>query len=332
MTNQQLQIYLAPFQGITGAVYREIYTKHFPFTDKLFTPFFTNVYKHKSLSAKARELEKTSHHGIPVIPQILSNDADEIIRFSKICHGMGFDEINWNLGCPFKRVAAKRRGSGLLQHPNLVDEILEKSFPFIQNKLSVKCRLGYESSEEIMALMPVFNKYPLSEIIIHARLGVQIYKGDVNVDSFNAARALSKLPIVYNGDVFEKKDIGTFENQIGQNTLWMIGRGLLVDPFLPGDIKGLVEADLMERKKCIRKFIDDLYYHYRKSQNDRLHAIHLLKELWEYMAFGFNNPKKVFNTVKKTKTFDEYEEAVNAIFDRFEWLGANAGQFTSSML
>ena len=180
--------------------------------------------------------------------------------------------------------------------------------------------------------MPVFNKYPLSEIIIHARLGVQIYRGDVNIGSFKSAIAISKLPVVYNGDVFEKKDIELFESQIGQIKLWMIGRGLLVDPFLPGDIKGLVEADLMERKLLIRKFMDDLYYHYRKFLNDRLHSIHLMKELWEYQAFGFDNPKKVFDTVKKAKTFDEYEESVNEIFDSFEWLGADAKQFTSSLL
>ncbi len=51
------QIYLAPFQGITGPTYRDVYTRHFPYTDKLFTPFFTNVHKQKSLSVRAKELE-----------------------------------------------------------------------------------------------------------------------------------------------------------------------------------------------------------------------------------------------------------------------------------
>lgn len=332
MTASYPKIYLAPFQGITGAVYRETYSKHFPFLDKLFTPFFTNVYKHKSLAAKARELEKTANYGIPVIPQILSNDAEELVRFSNICRDMGFEEINWNLGCPFKRVAAKKRGSGLLLYPDMVDEILEKSTPLLSNKLSIKCRLGYESSDEIMTLMPVFNKYPLSEIIIHARLGVQIYDGEVNIDAFKAVLDLSKLPIVYNGDIFEEKDIEQFKKQFRQVNHWMIGRGLLVDPYLPGDIKGMVQANLKERENGLRKFIDDLYYQYRKALNDRLHSMHLLKELWEYQAFGFNEPKKVFDTVKKSKTFDEYEDAVNIIFKNYSWLGAEARQFNSSLL
>ena len=123
MNKLQSKIYLAPFQGITGTVYREVYSRHFPYLDKLFTPFFTSIYKHKSLTSKVSELEQTHHHGIPVVPQVLSNNADEIVRFGTICHDMGFKEINWNLGCPFKRVAAKKRGSGLLPHPELVKQI-----------------------------------------------------------------------------------------------------------------------------------------------------------------------------------------------------------------
>ena len=180
--------------------------------------------------------------------------------------------------------------------------------------------------------MPVFNKHPLFEIIIHARLGVQIYDGEVNTGAFKAAREISNLPIVYNGDVFEKKDIDRFSDQFGKTDLWMIGRGLLVDPFLPGDIKGMVQEGPAGRKSGIRKFMDDLYYQYRKALNDRLHSIHLLKELWEYQAFGFNKPKKVFDIVKKSKTFDEYEDAINIIFEDYEWLGAKANQFNSSLL
>ena len=331
MSQPTTQIYLAPFQGITGHVYREIYSRHFPYLDKLFTPFFTNVYKQKSLSRKAKELDKTSHSGIPVIPQILGNDADELARFSNICADKGFKETNWNLGCPFKRIAAKKRGSGLLPHPDLVATILEKAIPEMPIHFSIKCRLGYESTREIVDLMKVFNSFPLSEVIIHARLGVQIYKGNVDLEAFKTALELANHPVVYNGDVFEKQDVATYQASFGDIHLWMIGRGLLVDPFLPGDIKNLTD-EIVDRKSKIRKFVDDLYYAYRKDLNDRLHAIHILKELWEYQAFGFNNPRKVFDCVKKTKSFDAYEDAVNEIFEKYDWVGSEGRLFNASLL
>ncbi len=332
VTNHFDKIYLAPFQGVTGAVYREIYTRHFPYIDKLFTPFFTNTDSRKTLVRRASELENTSHNLIPVIPQVLSNDPKEIINFSRVCLDLGFEEINWNLGCPFPRVARKKRGSGLMMYPDLVADILAKIRSQLKLRLSIKCRLGYESPEEILKMMPVFNQFPVSELIIHARIGKQLYSGNIDTDSFIKARELSGHPVVYNGDIFVKKDMDRFTSLFGPVEGWMIGRGLLVDPFLPGDIKCLTSAGENERKILIRRFVEDLYYAYRKTMNDRLHAIHIMKELWEYLAFGFDHPGKVFDGIKKTNTFDSYEEAVTKIFQNHDWKGAREGIFNSGLL
>lgn len=327
-----LQIYLAPFQGITGPVYREVYTRHFPGVDKLFTPFFTNIYKQKSLPSRIKELSFAKQNNIPVVPQVLSKDADEIIRFGQVCSDNGFDEINWNLGCPFPRVAAKKRGSGMLPYPEMVNEILEKSIPKLSIKISIKCRLGYKSPDEILKLIPVLNDYTLSELIIHARIGKQVYKGHVNLDSFREANSISSNSVVYNGDIFSAKDYKKVNEQLEEMNSWMIGRGLLVDPFLPSDIKKINHTAGTDRAVFIRKFTDDLYLAYRKDMNDRLHAINVMKELWEYMSWSFNDPHKVFNLVKKTKTFDDYEEAVKRVFDEYTWMGSVAGQFNSDSL
>ena len=142
-------LYLAPFQGITGMVFREIYTKHFKGIDKLFTPFFTGIYKKTNLTTRSDELHEIHHNHVQLVPQILSKDAEEIIRFASYCHEIGFKEINWNLGCPYPRVANKKRGSGMLPYPDMVLEIFEKLNGKINTRLSVKCRLGYNTSDEI---------------------------------------------------------------------------------------------------------------------------------------------------------------------------------------
>jgi tRNA-dihydrouridine synthase B len=320
--NKKTKIYLAPFQGITGAIYREIYTKHFPGIDKLFTPFFTGIHKEKSLIKKGFELSQTNHNGIPVVPQILSKDAEEIIRFVNFCKDKGFEEVNWNLGCPYPRVANKKRGSGLLPYPDLVDEILQKVMPVIELNFSVKCRLGYFKPDEIIKLIPVFNRYKIYELTIHARIGKQLYKGGVDIGSFEKAMHLSEVSVVYNGDIFSVEEFENFTLTFPEINSWMIGRGLLIDPYLPGDIKGLFSLSREERKKGIRKFMDDLYYAYRKNNNDSLHTISLLKELWSHLALSFQHPEKVFNIIKKTGTFDAYEDAVYRVFNQFEWEGS----------
>jgi len=317
----EIKLYMAPFQGITGAVYREIYSQYFPWIDKLFTPFFTSIHKQKSLEKKGEELTNIKHNGIPVVPQILSKDADEIIRFAGFCKERGFEEVNWNLGCPYPRVANKKRGSGMLPYPEMVNEILEKVIPAIEINFSIKCRLGYHSPDEIFELIPVFNHHNIHELTIHARIGKQLYKGEVHLDHFEKVLSMAEVPIIYNGDIFTADDFQKFSKRFHGISSWMIGRGLLIDPFLPGYIKGVDQPGDQERKAVIKHFVENLYIAYRKSKNDNLHSISVMKELWSHLAYSFNNPQKVFNSIKKTKTFDAYEDAVNYVFENFEWLG-----------
>ncbi len=314
--------YLAPFQGITTHVFREVYTRHFSGVSKLYTAFFTGIQTAKSMRRWGKELKNIRHHNIPVVPQILSKDADEILLFARLCRNLGFEEVNWNLGCPFPRVAKKMRGSGLLPHPDKVNAILEKVMPDMPVRFSVKCRLGYYHAEEIFELLPVLNRFPLSELIVHARLGVQMYKGHPLRETFSKLPAQTVLPLAYNGDIFSPEDFETAKNNFPQTTRWMLGRGLLADPFLPALLQGETLPEVPQVR--VRRYVEDLYVAYRKNFNDSLRAINVMKELWSYLALSFDDPGKVFGKIKKTNGFDAYEEAVNTIFENFTWMGNGA--------
>lgn len=311
--NSSAQIYLAPFQGITGQVFRACYAKHFGGVDKLFTPYFAGINNDKRLpERKLKELSHLNENGIPVIPQILSKDADEIIRFAKQIEQYGFTELNWNLGCPFPQVANKKRGSGLLPYPALVDDILEKVFTEIKIPFSIKCRLGYFSPDEIDDLVPVFNRFPLSELIIHPRIGKQLYSGSADPEKFIHLENQLQMPLVYNGDIFTEADFIRLQQKIPAVNKWMIGRGILSDPFLPARIKGLkLPADSAQH---LRHFVDDLYIQYRKVSVDNLAILGFMKEYWRYLSESFEDPHKVLKKIKKTRSFDEYEEIVAGIF------------------
>lgn len=304
---------MAPFQGITGQVFRACYAKHFSGVDKLFTPYFASINNDKRLpERKLKELCAIAENGVPVIPQILSKDADEIIRFAKLIEQLGFTELNWNLGCPYPQVANKKRGSGMLPYPALVAEILEKIFSEIKIEFSIKCRTGYFSSDEIDELVPVFNRFPLSELIVHPRIGKQLYKGTADSDKFSELVGNVRMPLSYNGDIFSTKGFEQLQLKFPSVNRWMIGRGLLSDPFLPARIKGLdLPAD---EKKQLRKFAEDLYLSYRRSTVDSLATIGFMKEYWRYLSESFSDPHQVMKKIKKVKSFDEYEEVVAGIF------------------
>ena len=318
---------MAPFQGITNLVFREVFTRHFPGVDKLLTPFFTSIHKPNLSTSRSKELMHTAEHGIPVVPQILSKDADEMLRFAGFCEQLGFDEINWNLGCPYPRVANKGRGSGMLPHSDKVEEILWQIMPKLPLKLSVKLRLGYENPTEILQLIPVFNRFSVKELAVHARVGKQLYKGSVDFVAFEQAMQQATIPIGYNGDIFTEEDYLVVKELFPKLSFIMLGRGLLADPFLPATIKEQHVPGLDEQKRLIRKFVDDLYFERRKQHRDGLQTLGNMKEYWWYLAFSFNQPHKVFARVKKVKSFDDYEDAVNSIFIDFEWVGQQANLF-----
>jgi len=325
--NSQTQIYLAPFQGITTYTYREVYSKYFGGIDKLFTPFFTGNQKPKSVKKRAYEFNFPYQNNVEVVPQMLSKDAVEIARFANFCDDKGFKEVNWNLGCPYPRVANKKRGSGMLPYPDMVNEILEKVMPEIDINFSIKCRLGYFSEDEILDLMDVFNSYKISELTIHARIGKQLYTGDVRIEAMKKAISKSQIDMAYNGDIFSVPDFIELQNNLETIDNWMIGRGLLVDPFLPLKIKNEQVPDLSEQKEIVSKFITDLYLAYRKRMNDRQQSTGALKELWRYMSYSFTNSQKILNSIKKTRSLDDYEEVVANVFQQYEWVGSDAGLY-----
>ncbi len=322
------EIQMAPFQGITTSVFRKVYAKHFTGVDKMFTPFFTNVYKEGLNRRGEDELKDITLNGIPVVPQILSKDPEEILRFAEFVKSLGYDEVNWNLGCPFPRVAKKKRGSGMLPYPGEIRKILDEVFKKIPLKFSIKSRLGYETPSEILKVVEVINDYPVSELTVHARIGKQLYKGDVNTDLFPEILKLSRIRVGFNGDIFNREDFIRIKEKVDVDLI-MLGRGLLVDPLLPGKIK---KSDTGDETFRVGKFIEDLYFQYRKKFNDSLTALNVLKELWWYLSHSFSNPHKVFKTLKKTRSFDEYEDAVKLILDKFEWVGSEAGLFRISKI
>ena len=101
-----MQFYLAPMEGLTGYVYRNAYHKYFPAADRYFTPFITN----KKMSSRERNDILPEHNeGMTVIPQILTNQAEDFLSLTKELREYGYDTFNLNLGCPSGTVVAKRR-------------------------------------------------------------------------------------------------------------------------------------------------------------------------------------------------------------------------------
>lgn len=306
---------LAPFQGITDVVYRNVFRKHFCGIDKYYTPFFTGIQKDNSKSLRGEEINPEFNDVKTVVPQILSNTAEEIVRFANQCKSMGYPEFNLNMGCPFPRVANKTRGCGLMADPNRTIQMLNEVFDGIEGiKFSIKCRLGYYNDEEINAFIETFNSLPFSEIIVHPRIGKQMYTGEASIEKFVQLIPLINKPLVYNGDIFTTDRYNTVLSSLSSlSSGIMLGRGLLTNPFLAEEIKHL--DNQQDKKQRLHSFVVDLYINRLHHAGGSPKIIGSMKELWKYMMNIFDDPQNVWRKVKKVNHLDEYEDAVEKIFN-----------------
>lgn len=104
----------APMEGITGYVYRSAHHALFPHVDRYFTPFLQPNQNHRFASRERNDVLPEHNKGITLIPQILTNRAEDFIWMAGELEALGYDEVNLNLGCPSGTVVTKYKGAGFL--------------------------------------------------------------------------------------------------------------------------------------------------------------------------------------------------------------------------
>lgn len=309
-----MKIYLAPLQGLTDWMFREAFSRHIGSFDKTFTPFVRVQNGEFYRPNQCNDLLPEHNCFQKPIPQFLGNDAASFFRFEELCRSHGYTEININMGCPYPMVTGRRMGAGLLPYPVEIERLLNEIFNAATVKISVKCRLGMENASEFEALIPVFNEFPLEEIIIHPRVGKQQYKGNVDFDAFiNYASAL-KAPVCYNGDVNSNEDAARVLQKAPDINALMLGRGVLQHPFLLSELRNeSLTAD--EKAARLKGFHTELIAYCQQKYSGDHHFLKHLEELWSYQSVEFENSHKLFKLIKKCKSLDQYRRVIFPAID-----------------
>lgn len=309
-----MKLILAPIRGVTDYIYRNAFHKYFGGLDSAMAPFIPTMKGDKIKESKLKDVMPANNE-MPVIPQIIGKDPDDFILLANTLFDYGYKEINWNLGCPHKMVAKRKRGSGLLPHPELIDDFLEKVIPEIPNRLSLKIRLGRESTDEVFELVPVINKHKISELTIHARTGIQMYEGKPYVDVFEKCLPLIEHPVVYNGDINSIEDYQRLSERFPRLEKWMIGRGVLYNPFLAQKIKTQNKFNPDNKLELLQNFHDKVFNDSADILSGDTPLLGKMKEFWFYFSQAFTDSKKILKKVQKSKKAMTYKEIVREFFE-----------------
>lgn len=302
-----MQFYLAPLEGITGYIVRNAFAHHFPYIDKYFTPFFPAA---KKMNKKImRDLIPENNPGITLVPQLMLNDAEDLRMMGAQLEQMGFTTVNLNCGCPSGTVVSKRRGAGILGDPDELDRFLENAFDICPLSISVKTRIGMESEDEWEKLCKIYARYPFEELIVHPRVRSDFYSNLPRLDAFSYAVEMIRVPLGYNGDINTVEDYERIHTLFPTVDRVMIGRGLLADPGLIGEIKGNPKPT----KQQIRAFHDEIVQGYTDIFSGDKDVVGHMKELWFYLIRLFPDKSDCLKEIQKCHDMVEYRLLVQQI-------------------
>ena len=308
-----MKLQMAPMEGITTYIYRNAHAKHFGKMDKYYTPFLS-LHKEKEFNHKEKqEILPGNNEGLNVIPQVLTNSAEDFLNAAKKLKDLGYTEVNINMGCPSGTVVSKGKGAGILEDTQALDLFLERIFENQPMDISIKTRIGMEEAEEWEKLLEIYNKYPIKELIVHARVRTDYYKNKPNLTAYDYARSNSKNPICYNGDIFSLEDYYNLQTSFPDTENIMLGRGLISNPFLSQDLYNKNNTKITEDWIRFKAFHDDVYLGYQKIMSGDQNVLFKMKELWAYMIGMWPDSKKEHKQIYKSKKCTDYEAAVKAL-------------------
>lgn len=307
MDNIKIPVIAAPLQGVTDNVWRMAQHSVFGGVDAYYAPFMR--VEHGEVRRKdLRDVDPQRNQGITLIPQILACQPDHVLMMVDALQQMGYSRIDINLGCPFPPIALHRKGSGMLAYPELAEEMFKALATVESVEYSVKMRIGWDKNDQWRDILPLLDIIRPANIAVHPRTGKQQYKGELDIQQFEALLSASPWPVIYNGSLRTVEDIEQTLQRYPTLAAVMVGSGLAANP-------GMFAPDASPDD--YRRFHDLLVEGYTEQLNGgEAQLVRHLQDIWQTFLPGTNH--KLFKAIRKSRTLDQYENAAAAALNDVE--------------
>ena len=340
-----MRIYFAPMQGVTGWPYRLTHLKHYDGIDRYYMPFIS-VHQSRSMKGgEKRDLQPDHNVNGRMVPQLLPGSAEDSLAYMDQILDAGYDEVSLNFGCPARTVTTKGKGAGILETPDKLDEYLEHLFTGMTGRLaglkvSVKTRIGMNDCSAASELIRIYNRYPIAEVQVHARLGKDAYDGVTDKETFRMFYEEIRHPVCYNGDIRSLEDFQNLKEEFPDLAAVMIGRGLVADPMLAEKIQADMvsenkQEDMIsenagadrqqEEKKRLIRFHDDVCNAWYECYGQEHPATCRMLEIWDYLGASFPGCERKVRKIRKARNLRTYRQLAGEVlmqeYHPGEWHG-----------
>ena len=301
VNDKQMAVLAAPMQGVTDNVWRMAQHEVFGGVDAYYAPFMR--VEHGEVRRKdLRDVDPQRNAGTTLIPQILACQSDHALMMVDALKQMGYRRIDINLGCPFPPIALHRKGSGMMAYPDLAEAMFRALATVDDVEYSVKMRLGWDQNGQWRDILPLMDIIKPVNIAVHPRTGKQQYKGELDMEQFEALLDASPWPVIYNGSLRTVEDIEQTVRRYPTLAAVMVGSGLAANP-------GLFAPDATPDD--YRRFHDLLVEGYTEQLNGgEAQLVRHLQDIWQTFLPGTGH--KLFKAIRKSRSLDQYQNAAAA--------------------
>ncbi|MCC6702751.1 MAG: tRNA-dihydrouridine synthase family protein [Fluviicola sp.] len=310
-----MELLLAPLQTYTDHHYRNAFHQVYTGIDQYYAPYLRLNNDGSIKEGPKVDILPKNNPYFNITPQLMCCGIDEFFILHDYIVSLGYEEVNWNMGCPYPMVTNRNLGAGILNKPDELHRLLEAIYPRLKLKLGIKMRMGMEETSEILDLLPILNQFPLTEIIIHARNAKQLYTGGCDVEMFKQCINETDHRLSYNGDINNLEGFEELRDQLPTINRWMIGRAAVSNPALFEEIKTGQLIDTSTYRERLLAFSKAIESSCLVSNPDQGFALSRMKSYWEGFCEELSEGKQLFRKIKKAKSLNELNDFTESIVD-----------------
>lgn len=304
-----MRVVLGPMEGVLDHLMREILTdiNDYDLCVTEFVRVVDQLLPDHVFHRLCPELHQGSQtkSGVPVHIQLLGQDPNWMAENAIRAADLGARGIDLNFGCPAKLVNKSKGGAALLQHPELIHNVVKACRQAVPDTIPVtaKIRLGWDNPEDCFEIVDAVEQAGANELTVHARTKTGGYKAsEIKWDYINQIRQRFSIPLIANGEIWNYKDGQACIETTGVDSL-MVCRGAFNVPNLGNVVKH--NHSKMPWDEVVKLLL--VYSQYEMKGDKGLYYPNRVKQWFSYLRQEYSEAADLFREIR---TYNKAEPIV----------------------